>query len=180
MGLNYPRDKLQIIMVDNNSNDGSVSFVKKVFPGVEIITLRENMGYASGNNEGLRQARGRYIALINNDCMVDPEWLSEMLSIFRKSSDDARIGAVGPKVVFYWPYVPLQIISGSQNDTLKNGKQKDLRRLGVRISGARIIGPGNDKDPESLKKGWTDSEIKYIEGFYPPETDKKGKIFQWT
>lgn len=179
-GLNYPGDKLQIIMVDNNSTDGSIGFTEKRFPGVEIVPLKENTGYAGGNNEGLRRARGRYIALINNDCIVDPDWLCEMLSIFRKASVDAKIGAVGPKVVFYWQYIPVQMISGSQTSTRENRAGKDPRRLGVRISEAKIMVPDQNRDPRSAKKGWTASEIKYIEGFYPPETDGKGKIFQWT
>ena len=179
-GLNYPAEKLQIIMVDNNSTDGSIAFVEKKFPNVEIIPLKENMGYAGGNNEGLRRARGKYIALINNDCIADPDWLCEMLSIFKNSSDDAKIGAVGSKVVFYWPYIPVQIISGSQSSTGKNRSRKDLRRLGVRISEARVAGSGRDKNSQAVDNGWRIDEIKYTDGFYPPETDGKGRIFQWT
>jgi GT2 family glycosyltransferase len=179
-GLNYPEEKLQIIMVDNNSSDGSSRFVEKKFPNVEIIPLEKNLGYAGGNNEGLQRARGKYIALINNDCIADPEWLCEMLSIFKNSSDDAKIGAVGSKVVFYWPYIPVQIISGSQSSTDKNRPRKDMRRLGIRVSEARVAGSGRDKDSRSVKKEWTADEIKYIDGFYSPETDGKGKIFRWT
>lgn len=178
--LNYPEEKLQIIMVDNNSTDDSIAFVEKKFPSVEIIPLEENRGYAGGNNEGLCRARGRYIALINNDCIADPDWLCEMLSIFKNSSDDAKIGAVGPKVVFYWPYVPVQIISGSQSSTGKNRSRKDLRRLGVKISEARVAGCSRDKNSQAGNDGWTASEIKYTDGFYSPETDGKGRIFQWT
>jgi len=178
--LNYPAEKLQIIMVDNNSGDGSTAFVEKKFPNVEIIPLEENLGYAGGNNEGLRRARGKYIALINNDCIADPDWLCEMLSIFKNSSDDAKIGAVGSKVVFYWPYIPVQIISGSQSSSGKNRSRKDLRRLGVRISEARVAGSGRDKNSQAVNNGWRIDEIKYTDGFYPPETDGKGRIFQWT
>ncbi|MCD4669471.1 MAG: glycosyltransferase family 2 protein [Actinomycetia bacterium] len=178
--LNYPGDKLQIIMVDNNSIDGSIRFVEKKFPRVEIVLLKENMGYAGGNNEGLQRARGRYIALINNDCIADPDWLCEMLSIFRKSSNDAKIGAVGPKVVFYWPYIPLQMISGSRTTTRENRTGKDSRRLGVKISEAKVADPGHNGNSRPAKKGWIASEIKYTEGFYSPETDGKGRIFQWT
>ncbi len=179
-GLNYPAEKLQIIMVDNNSTDGSTAFVEKKFPNVEIIPLEENLGYAGGNNEGLRRARGKYIALINNDCIADPDWLCEMLSIFKNSSDDAKIGAVGSKVVFYWSYIPVQIISGSQSSSGKNRSRKDLRRLGVRISEARVAGSGRDKNSQAVNNGWRIDEIKYTDGFYPPETDGRGRIFQWT
>ena len=48
--LNYPSSKLQIIMVDNASTDGSVNYVKKNFHYVEIAAFKENSGYAGGNN----------------------------------------------------------------------------------------------------------------------------------
>ena len=118
--LNYPMEKLQVLMVDNNSSDDSVKYVKEKFPAVEIVELDENRGYAGGNNEGFKRAKGKYIALINNDCVADPDWLGEMLDIFNRSTDEAKIGAVGPKVVFYWYYLPLQIISESQNLTVKD------------------------------------------------------------
>ncbi|MDZ7836814.1 MAG: glycosyltransferase [Actinomycetota bacterium] len=105
--LNYPRDKLQVIMVDNASTDGSVDLVKHKYPWVQIAALDKNTGYAGGNNEGFRLARGKYIALINNDCVVDGDWAREMLAIFKESGDDSKIGAVGSKVVFYFPYLPL-------------------------------------------------------------------------
>ena len=117
--LNYPMEKLQVLMVDNNSSDDSVEYVKKKFPAVEIVELDKNRGYAGGNNEGFKRAKGKYIALINNDCVADPGWLGEMLAIFNKSTGDAKIGAVGPKVVFYWHYLPLQIISESHNISIK-------------------------------------------------------------
>jgi GT2 family glycosyltransferase len=172
--LDYPRDRLQIIMVDNCSDDSSVSFVEKKFPEVEVVKLGQNSGYAGGNNEGLRHARGDYIALINNDCIVDPGWLREMLSIYNMSSGDSRIGAVGPRVVFYWPYLPLQIISGSRDSG------KDIRRLGVKIMDVRIRCPENCKAMKTAGSRRASSEIKYVEGFYPAESDGGGKTFRWT
>ena len=100
--LDYPQKKLQIIMIDNHSTDGSAEFVRDRFPQVEIIRSKENKGYAGGNNVGLQASRGEFIALINNDAVVDKNWLREMLLIFRQT-DNAKIGAVGPKVLFYHP-----------------------------------------------------------------------------
>ena len=169
--LNYPSHRLQVIMVDNASTDGSAAYVRKRFPHVEIAALQENRGYAGGNNEGLRRARGRYIALINNDCTVDPDWLAEMLSIFRRSSDDAMIGAVGPKVVFYWPYLSVQLLSSSISSGAagRSGKRNN-RRLGIKVQEARV----------RQGSGWSWQEIKYIDGFYMPQTDEKGRVSRWT
>jgi len=185
--LNYPMEKLQVMMVDNNSSDDSIKYVKKKFPSVEIVELDKNHGYAGGNNEGFKRAKGKYIALINNDCVADPDWLGEMLSIFDKSTDDAKIGAVGPKVVFYWQYLPLQIISESQNLTLEDRGRKRSRRLGVRLSQVKASPSrtGNAKTDKSdkTKPGCStdiEPEIRYLEGFYPPETGSRGEAIYWT
>ncbi len=171
--LNYPQEMLQIIMVDNASTDGSGAYVKRRFPYVEVVQLQENLGYAGGNNEGFKRARGKYIALINNDCIADPDWLCEMLSIFRKSSDDAKIGAVGPKVVFFWPYISVQLLSGSINSRAGIRGRSGARRLGVRILEARA------KSSSSGSK-WQSAEIKYIDGFHAPEADEKRRVSRWT
>ncbi|MCG9478766.1 MAG: glycosyltransferase family 2 protein [Actinomycetia bacterium] len=160
--LNYSRDKLQVIMVDNASTDGSVDLVKEKYPWVQIAALKKNTGYAGGNNEGFRLARGKYIALINNDCVVDPDWAREMLAIFRESGDDSKIGAVGSKVVFYFPYLPLELVSDSIN---QKGRSGHARRLGVKVSKIIIGGQGQ----------WANRSIKYMDGFYPPQGS-----WQWT
>ena len=123
LNLNYPEEKIQIIMVDNGSTDGSIDFVGKKFPQVEVISLPENLGYAGGNNEGFKNAEGRYIALVNNDCVVERDWLREMVNIFKQSSQGSRIGAVSSKVVFLYPYLPLEFIAESATPgELKKGR----------------------------------------------------------
>jgi len=175
LNLNYPAEKIQMIMVDNNSADGSVEFVRKEFPWVEVIPLEENRGYAGGNNEGFRHSKGRYIALINNDCIVDKDWLSEMLYIFKQSGDDLKVGAVGSKVVFYYSYLPLQLITSG----IGQGKSKDgeeSRRLGVRISDLKVINGGINRN----MPGSMDKNIKYLDGFYSAEPDSDGNSCRWT
>ncbi|MGM0367182.1 MAG: glycosyltransferase family 2 protein [Actinomycetota bacterium] len=167
--LNYPSSKIQAIMVDNNSQDGSVEFVHKNFPEVNIVKLDENQGYAGGNNAGFKAAEGKYIALINNDCEVGKNWIVEMLDIFRQAPGTSRIGAVGSKVLFYYPYLPLEFLSDSINKR-QNRRPSSFRRLGVRVSDVKIIGAGN-----SVNKS-----IKYLEGFYPRQTGKENKAFYWT
>jgi len=65
----------ETILVDNGSTDGSVEFVRDRFPWVRLVTLPENRGFAGGNNAGVREARGEYVALLNNDTAADPTWL---------------------------------------------------------------------------------------------------------
>jgi len=175
LNLNYSPEKLQVIMVDNNSMDGSVRFVKKKFPQVEIISLKENKGYAGGNNEGFKHSKGRYIALINNDCVVDQNWLCEMISIFKQSADNSRIGAVGSKVVFYYQYLPLQMITSSKNGSGAYNSKKS-RRLGIKVYDV-IVGDAESNNGEGAV---LNESIKYLDGFYPQETDENGENYRWT
>jgi GT2 family glycosyltransferase len=65
----------ETILVDNGSTDGTVAFVRERFPRVEVVALAENLGFAGGNNAGARRARGRFIALLNNDTVPEAGWL---------------------------------------------------------------------------------------------------------
>jgi GT2 family glycosyltransferase len=65
----------ETILVDNASTDGTGAYVRDRFPWVRLITLNENRGFAGGNNAGVREARGRFIAFLNNDTIADPAWL---------------------------------------------------------------------------------------------------------
>ena len=65
----------EVILVDNASTDGTTEFVRTHFPHVRVIALAENLGFAGGNNAGAREARGDYLAFLNNDTVVDSSWL---------------------------------------------------------------------------------------------------------
>ncbi len=86
----------EIIVVDNGSEDGSPSFITEKHPSVKLIGLSENRGFTGGNIEGYRQARGDYIALVNNDAVLSERWLELMIESI--SSDD-RIGLCSSKII---------------------------------------------------------------------------------
>ena len=69
----------EIILVDNGSQDGSADLVKERYPGVRLVSLTENRGFAGGNNAGIRIATGAYVALLNNDTKADPGWLEALV-----------------------------------------------------------------------------------------------------
>ena len=85
----------EVILVDNASTDDSVTYIRERFPWVRVILSPVNVGFAEGNNIGVNHACGDYIALLNNDTVVDEQWLAELV----KALDaDTRIGAVVSKI----------------------------------------------------------------------------------
>lgn len=70
----------ETILVDNGSVDGTEAFVRESFPWVRVLRLEENTGFTGGNNAGVREARGRYVALLNNDTEAEPDWLARLLA----------------------------------------------------------------------------------------------------
>ena len=68
----------EIILVDNASTDGTSDFVRAHYPDVRIVTLSQNRGFAGGNNAGAREARGRWLAFLNNDTAPERDWLARL------------------------------------------------------------------------------------------------------
>ncbi|MDD5317645.1 MAG: glycosyltransferase [Candidatus ainarchaeum sp.] len=93
--LDYPESRLERIMVDNGSSDGSVKLVRANFPGVKVLRMGANAGFAGGCNQGIYAAKGDYVLLLNNDMVVDRGIVRRMLGAFRKNP---AAGAVGAKV----------------------------------------------------------------------------------
>ncbi|MEM2661290.1 MAG: glycosyltransferase family 2 protein [Nitrososphaeria archaeon] len=96
--LDYPEDKFEIILVDNCSKDGSVEFVKEKFPRVKILRLDKNYGFCKPNNEGAKIAKGKYLAFINNDTIVDKNWLRELVNGTQKQPN---ILCCASKILYY-------------------------------------------------------------------------------
>ncbi|MFA5339469.1 MAG: glycosyltransferase family 2 protein [Candidatus Omnitrophota bacterium] len=87
---------LEIIVVDNNSSDGSIAMVREKFPDVKPIGNKENLGFAKANNIAIKQSCGRYILILNPDTIVLPGSMQLLVDFLDKNS---RVGAVGPKIL---------------------------------------------------------------------------------
>lgn len=80
----------EIIVVDNNSQDGSGKMVKHMFPGVNIISNQENLGFARACNQGIKTAKGEFMLLLNPDMQVQPDTLKKMLE-WMKTNTQATV-----------------------------------------------------------------------------------------
>lgn len=92
----------KILLVDNNSRDDSVSFVKSYYQDVLILENGTNLGFAEGNNVGIRYALSHgaeYVVLLNNDTRVEPDFLSHLI---RRGEEKKDIGVLGGKVLMFF------------------------------------------------------------------------------
>lgn len=84
--LDYPQEKIEVVIVDNNSTDGSVEFLRKNYPWVRLIVNEKNEGFAKPSNDGARKATGDFVAFINNDMRVQKSWLIELVKSLAKEN----------------------------------------------------------------------------------------------
>lgn len=111
IGLDWPKDQMEIVMVDNASIDGLVWKVPRMFPEVRVIESLENEGFARGNNLGMNDLTGvDYVALVNNDAYVEPNWLKAMVGGF----DDNKVGATCSKLLFDREFIGFAIETGGR------------------------------------------------------------------
>jgi N-acetylglucosaminyl-diphospho-decaprenol L-rhamnosyltransferase len=89
-------DKLEIIVVDNASTDGTPAMIREVYPDVRLIILPKNIGFAGGNNRGIAVAQAKSLLLLNSDTLVLPGAL-EALTHYLDAHPE--VGMVGPKLL---------------------------------------------------------------------------------
>jgi GT2 family glycosyltransferase len=103
----------EVIVVDNDSSDGSIEFIQERFPNVRLIQSTGNLGYPGANNIGFEHACGDYFAVLNPDTIVDHHWIKELVRALDSDqsvglatskillmSDSSRINACGNEISF--------------------------------------------------------------------------------
>ncbi|GAB4025535.1 glycosyltransferase family 2 protein [Spirosoma koreense] len=95
--LTYPR--FEIIVVDNGSREDPTAAIEQGnYPNVTVVVSPENLGFSGGNNLGIQYAKGDYYFLLNNDTIVTPDLLEQLLEPFLR---DETIGVTCPKIRYY-------------------------------------------------------------------------------
>ena len=96
---------MEVIVVDNASTQDEASIISERYPQIKVIRSHQNLGFAGGNNVGIKAAKGQYILLINNDTYFKAYNIDALIN--RLESSD-KIGIVCPKLRFAWANHPIQ------------------------------------------------------------------------
>ncbi len=119
---NISQIKFEILVIDNNSRDGSPEMVEKKFPKVKLIKNRENKGFAAANNIGIKKSKGKYLLLLNSDTLVSPDSLEEMVKFMDRTPE---AGVVGGKLLN--PDGSLQ--SFGRGRSLKQPREREIKEV---------------------------------------------------
>jgi len=112
-------DKMEVIVVDNASDNQEADHISSRFPHVKVIKSDKNLGFAGGNNLGIKASTGKFIFLINNDTYFEDFNVRALIDRINNSSD---IGIVCPKIRFAWSPKPIQFAGYTplSNITIRN------------------------------------------------------------
>ncbi|NLC31613.1 MAG: glycosyltransferase family 2 protein, partial [Candidatus Moranbacteria bacterium] len=124
---NTPIEDFELIIVDNDSNDGTVEYLKSIenkYQNTKIILNESNKGYAGGNNDGMKIAKGDFIVLLNNDTVVTEGWLDNLLNPFFV---DEKIGIVGPISNYAGTEQKIKLDNYEYDEIIKKGVEYSKR-----------------------------------------------------
>ena len=142
--LDWPADRLDLVVVDNASTDGSDAIAAE-YPRVRLVRNDHNGGFVA-NNLGLRDLDGvDYVGLVNPDSFVEPGWLAALVTGIEA---DPGLGAVSARLLFADRFAEVTIETPTFDPP-----GADPRALGVRVSGVRVDGVDRWRDAQ-VADGW--------------------------
>jgi len=143
--------KIEIIVADNASSDGSVEMVRKEFSKIKLIENEENLGFAKAVNQGIKRAKGDHILLLNSDVIVKSGALKEMLNFAERHPLAGIIGGklVGPEgsiqaSVYHFPTISRAVREfwfGQKDVYQKYAPQVDKPAIVDAVTGAAMLIP---------------------------------------
>jgi hypothetical protein len=92
---NNNKENSEIIVIDNNSSDDSINLIQNKYPEVKLIKNTRNLGFSKANNQGIKQASGEYILLLNPDTKIFSNTIDELA---QELMNNKKYGAVGPMI----------------------------------------------------------------------------------
>jgi len=101
---------IEVIVIDNASAQDEATIIKERFPQVKVIRSKENLGFAGGNNLGIKAAQGKYLFFLNNDILLKPQ-VSDFRPLIARLKSSPKIGIVCPKIKFSWGNQLIQFAS---------------------------------------------------------------------
>ena len=112
-------NSLEVIVVDNASKNNEAEQISSRFPNVKIVKSNKNLGFAGGNNLGIKASKGKYLFLINNDTYFEDFNIKALID---RLNSAPNIGIVCPKIRFAWPPQPIQFAGYTplSNITIRN------------------------------------------------------------
>ena len=109
-------ESIEVIVVDNASHEDEATLIESRYPQVKVIRSKKNLGFAGGNNLGIKAAHGKYLFFINNDTLLVSEkrkvnsekFATAFHPLIDRLESSPKIGAVCPKIRFAWGNNPIQ------------------------------------------------------------------------
>ena len=141
--LEQDYENLEIIVVDNGSEDGSQTLVKEEFSSVKLIKNEKNLGFGSAVNRGLDKAKGDYFIFLNNDLALKSDCMRQLASLL---GSDSSIGAAIPKILYY-----------SQHDQKSLNEPARINSYGVLVNYTGIACPNLIDQPDQINLPLTES-----------------------
>lgn len=99
-------NSLEVIVVDNASTNDEATEIAQRYPYVTVVRSDRNLGFAGGNNLGIKAAHGKYLFFLNNDTLIHQP--SDIQHLINRLESDEKIGMVCPKIRFTWGDKPIQ------------------------------------------------------------------------